>query len=285
MAPAGCVPRDVVEAGAAAIRARGFEVEFGANLFAVKGYLAGNAEARARDLVDFFHRPDVDAIFCARGGFGSAQLLSYLERDLRCCPKIFLGYSDITFLLNWLRQSCDMVTFHAPMIVMEMANGLSETSREHLWPLLVGEMERWEIELKDVVRPGRAEAEMVGGCLSIVVTMLGTPHEIRTEGKLLFLEDVGEKPYRVERMLTHLQMAGKLANPAGVLFGDFTACDGEGDRGVREVIEDLFRDAPYPVVMGMKAGHGPENITLPFGVKMLLDGERGHLAMLESPVS
>jgi muramoyltetrapeptide carboxypeptidase len=98
------------------------------------------------------------------------------------------------------------------------------------------------------------------------------------------LEDIGEKPYRVERMLTHLMMAGKLDGVAGVLFGDFTNCEGDGPRGIREIVLDIFRDAPYPVVMGMRAGHGGENIALPFGVKMLLDGDSAKLEMLEAPV-
>ena len=102
---------------------------------------------------------------------------------------------------------------------------------------------------------------------------------------MLFLEDVGEKPYRIERMLTHLKMAGKLDHVAGVLFGDFTNCDGEGTRGVKEVIADLFHDVRYPVVMGMRAGHGDENLALPFGAKMLLDGNAATLALLETPVA
>lgn len=285
VATAGCVARDSLEAGARAIRACGFEVEFGANLFAADGYLAGSAEARARDLIDFFHRPDIGAIFCARGGFGSAQLMPYLDGNLGRHPKIFLGYSDVTFLLNWLRQFCGVVTFHAPMVAMDMARELSEATREHFWPLLRGEKTCWRIALGDVIRAGITEADVVGGCLSIIVTTLGTPYEIRTEGKILFLEDIGEKPYRVERMLTHLKMAGKLDRPAGVLFGDFTACEGEGERGVRQVIDEMFRSAPYPVLTGMKAGHGAENITLPFGVRMLLDGDTASLAMLECPVT
>jgi muramoyltetrapeptide carboxypeptidase len=101
---------------------------------------------------------------------------------------------------------------------------------------------------------------------------------------LLFLEDIGEKPYRVERMLTHLKMAGKLDNVAGVVFGDFTNCDGDGTRDIKAVIVDLFDGAPYPVVMGLRAGHGDENLTLPFGAKMLLDGNAATLALLETPV-
>jgi muramoyltetrapeptide carboxypeptidase len=177
-----------------------------------------------------------------------------------------------------------MVTFHAPMVAMDMARGLNDATKRHLWPLLSGEMAGWQIDLGEAIRPGQAESEIMGGCLSLLVTTLGTPHEIDTRGKLLFLEDVGEKPYRVERMLTHLKMAGKLDGPAGVLLGDFTDCDGDSPRGIREVTHDLFHDAPYPVVTGMRAGHGVENLALPFGVKMRLDGNSATLAMLEAPV-
>jgi muramoyltetrapeptide carboxypeptidase len=284
IAPAGCVERNSLEAGIAVIRAAGFQVELSPNVFASRGYLAGTAGERAQDLLAFFRRPDIDAIFCARGGFGSIQLLPYLNHEIAGRPKIFLGYSDVTILLNWLRQSCGMVTFHAPMVAMDFARGLSQASEAHLWSLLRGKSAGWKIQLGETVCDGSAESELMGGCLSMLVTTLGTPYEIQTRGKLLFLEDVGEKPYRVERMLTHLQMAGKLSGIAGVLFGDFTDCAGDSERGITEVVRDLFHDAPYPVVMGMKAGHGPENYALPFGVKMRLDGNRADLEMLEAPV-
>jgi muramoyltetrapeptide carboxypeptidase len=284
VAPAGCVERSSLEAGIAAIGAAGFEVELSPNLFASDGYLAGKAEERAKDLIDFFQRGDIDAIFCARGGFGSVQMLQYLDAGLASYAKIFLGYSDVTILLNWLRQSCGLVTFHGPMVAMDFARGLDDTTQAHLWPLLSGAMASWKLGLGEIVRPGKAQCELMGGCLSLLVTTLGTRYEIDTRGKLLFLEDVGEKPYRVERMLTHLKMAGKLKEVAGVLFGDFTNCEGEGPRGIREIIGDIFRDAPYPVVRGIKAGHGAENLTLPFGVKMRLDGDSANLEMLEAPV-
>jgi muramoyltetrapeptide carboxypeptidase len=136
-----------------------------------------------------------------------------------------------------------------------------------------------------MINPGRAEGEMMGGCLSLLVTTLGTPYEIDTVGKILFLEDIGEKPYRIERMLTQLKMAGKLAHVAGVLFGDFTNCEDDGSRGLKQIVGELFSDVGYPVVMGMKAGHGQENLTLPFGATMALDGNSASLEMLESPVA
>lgn len=284
IAPAGSVDRGEIELGITAIRAEGFEVELGAHLYETKGYLAGEPQRRAKDMIEFFRRSDVDAIFCARGGFGSVQLLPYLSRDALASAKIFVGYSDITILLNWLRQFCGMVTFHAPMVAMDLAHGLSLHSRSHFWPLLRGEMAGWKMSLTEVIRPGFAEGEMMGGCLSLLVTTLGTPYELNTVGKLLFLEDIGEKPYRIERMLTQLQMAGKLDEPAGVLFGDFTRCSDAGPRGIKEIITELFCDASYPVVMGMKAGHGEENLALPFGARMALDGSRASLELLESPV-
>jgi muramoyltetrapeptide carboxypeptidase len=284
IAPSGFVERNSLEAGIAAIRAEGFDIELSPNLFASDGYLAGKADLRAGDLLQFFHRSDIDAIFCARGGFGSVQMLKYLDAELAGYPKIFVGYSDVTILLNWLRQSCGMVAFHGPMVAMDFARGLGQTTKAHLWPLLTGANVGWKLSLGEIVRRGRARGELMGGCLSLLVTTLGTPYEIDTRGKLLFLEDVGEKPYRVERMLTHLEMAGKLTEVAGVLFGDFTNCEGEGPRGIREIIADIFRKAPYPVVMGINAGHGAENLLLPFGVKMLLDGDTANLEMLEAPV-
>lgn len=284
LAPAGCVDDASLQAGAQAIRNEGFEVEFAPNIREQKGYLAGDEYSRARDLTDFFQRKDIAAIFCARGGFGSVQLLPHLSAALGSSPKIFVGYSDITILLNWLLQECQMVTFHAPMVAMELARGLKGRSKEFFWGLLTGEKTSWELSLGEVIRRGTVEAPMTGGCLSVLITTLGTPYEIDTAGKLLFLEDVGEKPYRIERMLTHLKMAGKFERLAGLVFGQFCNCNGEGPRDLRQIVGDLFCEAPYPVVMGMASGHGDEQIALPFGVRMRLDGSVGTLSLLEAPV-
>lgn len=285
IATAGCVDDASLTAGIGVIKRAGFEVELSRGVRNAKGYLAGEGKGRAEDLQEFFTRPDIDAILCARGGFGSIQLLPWLDPEtLHSHPKIFVGYSDVSILLNWLLQKCGLVTFHGPMVAMEMAQGLKGRTEEHFWRTLLGEKRKWEFEIDEVVRPGRAEAGMVGGCLSVLVTTLGTPYEIDTSGRLLFLEDIGEKPYRIERMLTHLKMAGKLENPSGVVFGDFTQCEGEGARGLRQIIAELFRDAPYPVVTGLAAGHGEENLLLPFGVKMALDAGRATLSLLEAPM-
>lgn len=286
MAPAGSVNDEQLSTGVQAVIRQGFEVELAQGIGERKGYLAGDRKRRAKVLQDLFEREDISAIFCARGGFGSIQLLPFLKaKAIRFRPKIFVGYSDVSILLNWFLQKCGMVTFHGPMVAMELARGLKRRSEDFFWGTLLGEKRQWQVKLAEAVRPGVVESEMMGGCLSTIVTTLGTPYEINTTGKILFLEDIGERPYRIERMLTHLQMAGKLEGIAGLVFGSFTDCEGEDQRGLREIIQDLFHDAPYPVVAGLAAGHGEENLLLPFGAKMALDGKAGILSLLESPVA
>jgi muramoyltetrapeptide carboxypeptidase len=171
------------------------------------------------------------------------------------------------------------------MVAMDLARGLAEREEDFLWGTLSGRKTTWRLEGLQTIRPGKGEGELVGGCLSMIVTTLGTPYEVETDGKVLFLEDVGEKPYRIERMLTHLKMAGKLDRIAGLVFGTFTDCRGNGDREVDDVIAELFRPVSYPVVSGFPAGHGEENLLLPIGAKMEVDGLRGALSLLEAPVT
>jgi len=285
LAPSGAVNSGPLSVGVSAIQREGFEVVLAEGISDRKGYLAGEQELRAKALEQLFAREDVRAIFCARGGFGSIQLLPLLNpATIASQPKIFVGYSDVSLLLNWLIQSCGLVTFHGPMVVMDIARGLKGRSRDLFWETLCGASDTWFVSGIPICPGEKAvQAEMVGGCLSVVVTTLGTPYEIQTKGRILFLEDVGEKTYRIERMLTHLKMAGKLNDVAGVVFGQFTDCElGEG-RGLTEVVEDLFQDVTYPVLSGISAGHGEENFLLPFGVKMVLDGRAGSLSLLESP--
>jgi muramoyltetrapeptide carboxypeptidase len=285
VAPAGCIDEKALNAGMAALRRCGFNVELSENISGRTGYLAGSAENRARDLETFFRRSDIKAIFCARGGFGSIQLLPFLNFRFAECPKIFVGYSDITILLNWFLQAHGMVTFHGPMVAMDFARGLSEFSSGHFWETLTGEKRKGAFHLGAVIRPGEVVAPLMGGCLSVLVTTLATPYEIDTKGKLLFLEDVGEKPYRIERMLTQLKMAGKLDDLAGVVCGDFVGCEGEEARGVRQILVEIFDRADYPVVTGLAAGHGQENLLLPFGVDISLNTTTATLSIVDSPLA
>lgn len=284
IAPAGAVYGDLLAKGVRALEARGFRVLLAEGILARKGYLAGSERQRAETLERFFLRDDIAAIFCARGGFGSIQLLPALDAELiRTHPKIFVGFSDVTALLNWMSQSCGIVAFHGPMVAVEFAGELEGGVTSGFWDALTGKRRLWQVKGTGVLRGGNGPARgpLAGGCLSVLVTTLGTPYEIDTAGKIVFLEDVGERPYRIERMLTHLRMAGKLDGVAGVVTGAFNDCETGADRDVTEVLTEVFAGAPYPVVTGLPCGHATPNTLLPIGLDAELDGRNGVLMLVE----
>ena len=284
IAPAGAVYEDLLARGVRALETSGFRVVLAEGILARKGYLAGSEQQRAETLERFFLRDDIAAIFCARGGFGSIQLLPALDPDLiRAHPKIFVGFSDVTALLNWMSQCCGVVVFHGPMVAVEFAGELEGGVSSGFWDALTGKRRLWQIKGSGVLRSGGAPVRgaLAGGCLSVLVTTLGTPYEIDTEGKIVFLEDVGERPYRIERMLTHLRMAGKLDHVAGIVTGAFNDCESGAERDVTEVLADVFADAPYPVVTGLPCGHATPNTLLPIGLTAELDGRNGVLMLVE----
>jgi muramoyltetrapeptide carboxypeptidase len=283
IAPGGAVDEPSVRAGVRVLEEAGFRVRLGAATLAKSGYLAGTDRERVADIHAMFYAPEVKAIIAARGGYGSGRLLPLLDfAVIRDHPKILVGHSDVTFLLNALVQQAELVTFHGPMV-----RGLPQqpTASDFLCALLSGDRHGWNQAAQVVIQPGTAEGPLVGGCLSIVVAMLGTPHAIDTRGRLLFLEDVNEKPFRVDRMLTHLRQAGALNEVAGVIFGEMDGCVAPGNPpvSVREVIADAFAGAPYPVAFGLSSGHGVGTLTLPLGIRARLAGER--LTLLESPLA
>lgn len=283
VAPAGAVEPVVVTAGVRLLEELGYRVLVGPSVFNRDGYLAGSDAQRVADLERMFHHPDVQAIFCARGGYGTGRLLPFLNLDaVRARPKIFVGFSDVTFLLNHLVQRAGLVTFHGPM-VSDLAQRPEAARR--LLDLLTGDRSSWKAAAAEVVQPGTAEGVLAGGCLSVVVSLLGTPYDIDTTGRLLFLEDVNEKPYRIDRMLTQLKHAGKLDGVAGVVFGEMIGCtaDPEEAVSVRDIVREAFADARYPVAMGLPSGHGSGGVTLPLGVRARLAGER--LTLLEAPLA
>lgn len=279
-APAAAVEVAAVEAGARLLERAGFRVRIGATVGRQAGYLAGPDAERLGELHGLFADRGVRAIIAARGGYGSGRLLPGFDVEAaRRQPKLVVGYSDVTFLLIELLQRANLVVFHGPMVADFAAN---PTGAEALIRMLSGDRTAWNLRAREIVQPGTGEGVLVGGCLSILVAGLGTPHAVETKGRLLFLEDVNEKPFRVDRMLTQLRQAGKLDGVAGVLFGDMTGCGHAGDAvTVRDVIREAFAGARYPVVFGLPTGHGGGTATLPLGVRARLAGERLHL--LESP--
>lgn len=276
VAPGGAVKAEPLERGVAALAALGFDVRVGAHVLARDRYFAGTSEARLADLLAMLDDPDVGAVVCARGGYGTAHLLSGLDPErVAARPKLVVGYSDVSPLIGWIVERCHVVAMHGPMVATDFAKGLTARAAERFVALLAAPATTWREPVAEVIVPGAATGRLVGGCLSSLAALLGTPYAVETAGAILFLEDVAERPYRVDRMLTHLRLAGKLESVAGVVLGSFAECDGDGDDVVREVFRTFFADAPYPVVAGFPAGHLSENLPFALGLPVRVDTDAG----------
>jgi muramoyltetrapeptide carboxypeptidase len=287
VAPAAAIEREYLDRGVAAIGAMGFKVKVSRYALDRTGILAGRDGDRANELGAFFRDPEVRAIFGARGGYGCGRLLPLLDfAAIARTPKIFLGFSDATFLLNAFVRCAAMACFHGPMAAMDFARGLSRRSLDHLAGLLSGETRGFELEAHDAIRPGSAEGELIGGCLSIVVAMLATPWQPCFDGRILFLEDTGEKAYRIDRMLAQLRQAGVFDRVAGIVFGAIRPVDGDGQERalIAEFVADQTAGLRCPVLFGIEAGHGTENLTLPFGLPARIDGAGRRLIFTEPAV-
>jgi muramoyltetrapeptide carboxypeptidase len=289
IAPASNVQRDLLEAGVRRLRDLGYRTSFLPSLFEEDLYFAGSLERRKRELEEMFVRPDVRAVVCARGGYGTNYLLEAIDLErLRSHPKIFVGYSDVTTLLTYFADALGMVTFHGPMVAKDFSHpgGVQVPS----WEAALGGSAGWSLEkfspLKVLVE-GSAEGVLYGGCLSMLVASLGTPYEIRTDGTILFLEDVGVKPYQIDRMLMQLKLAGKLRGVRGMVFGEMLDCRQTNDQpySLPEVILRVIGDLGVPVAWGLRSGHvSQEHVTLPIGVRAALEAgpDRVSLKILEA---
>jgi muramoyltetrapeptide carboxypeptidase len=288
VATSAAVESVYLERGIGALVAMGYRVKVSARVLDRCGILAGSDRDRARELNAFFADSSVKAIFSARGGYGCGRLLPLIDFDaIARAPKIFLGFSDATYMLNAMVERAGAVTFHGPMIAMDFAHGLTHRSTEHLTRLLSGETRRFELEAREVLRPGAAEGELIGGCLSVLVAMIGTPFAPRFDGRILFLEDTGEKAYRIDRMLVQLRQAGVFNRVAGIVFGAIRPLEGSEQESVRiaEFVADQTVGLECPVLFGIEAGHGTENMTLPLGVRMKLESAGRRLVMTEPAVN
>ncbi len=244
-------------------------------------YFAGSLQRRTRELQEMLRRDDVRAIICARGGYGCNYLLPQLDIErLRRHPKIFVGYSDVTTLLTYLNDAAGMITFHGPMVTKDFAQerGIHLPS----WCAAIGgqayELRSDALSGFKPLLPGRAEGMLYGGCLSMLAASLGTQYEVRTEGTILFIEDVGAKPYQIDRMLMQLKLAGKLAGVRGLVFGEMLDCVQPGGQSysLEDVVTRIVADLGVPVAYGLRSGHVTgENITLPLGARAELDVAAG----------
>ncbi len=292
VAPASNVNKSELDAGSETLRRAGYKPIFLDSILQRDLYFAGSLDRRVHELEDMFVRDDIHAILCARGGYGANYLLKGIDLEkIKAHPKIFIGYSDITCLLTHFLDQAGLVTFHGPMAAKDWAHagGVDFSS----WQSSLCQTSPWDIPLNSEALglvDGDAEGILYGGCLSILVASLGTPYEINTAGKILFLEDLATKPYQIDRMLMQLKLGGHLEKVCGLVFGEMVDCiqSKTQDYTLQEVILRVVGDLGIPVAFGVKSGHvSSKNLTLPFGVRASLsvNGSNVSLKILEAAVS
>ena len=273
VAPASSFAREGFDAGVAELRRLGFDPVYDESVFTRARYTAGDAAVRATAFRRAWNDPAVAALIAVRGGFGSVHLLPLLDAaDIRRSPKAFIGYSDNTSLLTWITGHCGVVSIHGPMLEGRLAKGEDAYDRDTFDRVLTRTAPAGPIAHPDVValRHGEASGILLGGTLTQLVASLGTPYAFDPPaGHILFIDEVAERPYRIDRMLTQLRLSGILSRAAAIVFGELPRCDEPADSGpvIRAVIADLLDGFGGPVLFGLPSGHTTGAcMTLPFGV-------------------
>jgi len=282
-APAGHFNPDKFAAGIKVLENHGFEPFIPSRLANRKGYLAGSDIYRADVIQRLFADPSVDAILCARGGYGSMRILPLLDyATIRDNPKIFIGFSDITTLLTVLYTNCSLVTYHGPVVT---SLGMASPQTGAALTAAISCDRRIVIEPQNgfVLKQGTAVGPVIGGNLTILSHLLGTPFMPQYNGHILFLEDCDEKPYRIDRMLTQMRLSGCLQEIVGLFLGEFKKC-GSLDM-IKEIVADIFHDMEIPIIGGFEIGHGRTNLTIPIGLSARLDTRSRQLSYQEPAVS
>ena len=287
---------DNIAWGREQLEALGFRVVLGRHVYDRHGYFAGNDRDRAADINRMFADPKIDGIFAYTGGWGSPRVLPYLDYDVIARnPKVFIGFSDITALLNVIYQRTGLVTFHGPVAGSTFNTYSAENFRRIVMTaepagLLTPPEKRPNVLVDRVNRiirlaPGKATGRLVGGNLTLLAATMGTPYEIETAGKIVFLEDVDEDVYRIDRMLTQLALGGKFDRAAGVVFGRCTDCDSRNSGfSLEDVLRERFGSLRIPAISGLSFGHIEDKLTLPVGIMATLDGDAGTLSIDEPAV-
>jgi muramoyltetrapeptide carboxypeptidase len=290
IAPASSAKLERIEQGVALLRARGFDVVTGEHAMGKEApYFSGTAAERLADLHAAFADRDIKVIFATRGGYGSNYLLEEIDLDLiRANPKPFFAYSDLTAVQTWLLDKVGLTAFHGPMVAADFCreDGVHEAS---FADAVSGKLvQAGALEGLRILKPGRAEGVVYGGCLSILTGSLGTPFAPQTEGKLLFLEDVGAKPYQIDRMLRQMVLAGKFDGVTGFVFGEMLECASPATSHdlLDQVILRVLDWFDGPIAIGLRSGHVSHgNVTLPMGIRaeIVLEDEP-RLTYLETAV-
>jgi muramoyltetrapeptide carboxypeptidase len=290
-APGGAVDGARLEKGLLALRQLGFAVRSSPGILDRARFSAGTVERRLEELHALFADDAVAGIVCARGGAGAGWILPRLDAALlRAHPKVFIGYSDVTLLHLYLNRQ-GLVTFHGPMAAWELANGSYD--RESFLSAVTGQGAPYASGADDLVslRPGEATGVLRGGCLSLLAAAAGTPWALQTTGEptLLFVEDVDEKPYRIDRLLMQLRQSGALEGVVGIVFGDMKGCSPalDADYSLEDIILGALAGVDVPIALGLSSGHTTHPfVTLPFGVRArLVCGDEARFELLEAAVS
>ncbi len=285
VAPAGpIVNKDNFSAGISLLEKKGFRVKYNPTLLYKKGYLAGSDQERADEFNRLWSDPEVKGLVAARGGYGSMRLLDLIDmKQIRQNPKILVGFSDLTVLLAAIHKNTGLVTYHGP--VLTTLASIDKQSLASFFKVLTGKSE-------DLIKPagvkilkkGRAKGILLGGNLTTLVHMIGTTYEIPWNKSILFIEDIGESPYRLDRLITHLSKARRLQKIKGVILGTFCNDARKEDKSMQQTIHhrivELLAGYDIPVWANFPVGHGRRNLTLPLGVEVELDSSAGRLQLL-----
>ena len=285
-----------VERGVKYFESLGYRTAVGKNVGKQHGYLAGTDEERLEDLHSMFAHNEVKAIICVRGGYGSGRLIPKINFNLiKRHPKIFVGYSDITALQMAFLKKAGLVTFAGPMVAVDFhKDEIVEFTEEFFWrivtsPKKIGKVQNPDGEPFYSLNGGKAEGRLIGGNLAVFNSLLGSRYLPDFKDKILFLEDIGEPPYRIDRMLNQLKLAKAFEQAEGVILGKFTDCAEEDEDtptlSLSEVFDDYLKDIKKPVIYNLKHGHISENLTLPFGIKVKIDGNKKTVEFAEGAVS
>jgi muramoyltetrapeptide carboxypeptidase len=283
IAPAGPVTPSEIQPGIKLLESSGYKVIIAPHVYQRQGYLAGNDETRLQDLNTMLEDRAVKVIFCARGGYGTLRLLEKIDFDLiRMNPKIIVGYSDITALLLAIYKKTGLVTFHGTMI-KELSKNRDRNLASFLDLVSSDKMGKVDLANGITLVPGRAEGTLLGGNLSLICHLVGTPFMPSLKKSILFVEEKEEPLYRIDRMMTHLRLSGHLKGIVGLIAGTFEGCGNISS--INEVLSDTLSDLKIPLLSGMPVGHGLENASLPIGVQASIDTEAMILSITESCVT
>lgn len=297
ISPGSYIDDEGLERAVSNLETLGFRVKLGKHIRALYGYVAGTDEQRLEDLHAAFRDREVQAVWCVRGGYGCSRLLPAINYDLiRKNPKALIGYSDITALLTAIYYKTGLVGFHGPV----GSSKLTDYNQMHLEAVLMEGISDWVIQrpetyrenndpafVFETLRSGRAEGILLGGNLSLLAAMSGTDYLPQLDDYLVFIEEVGEKPYRVDRMMTQLRQANALSRAQGLALGVFSGCGPDaGSRSLTlsQTLHDRLEEMKYPISYGLPFGHITDQCTLPVGIQARLDADRGMLTLLESAV-